>query len=261
MLHRPGPELKRLTPRNNDKLLFDGIPWVSRAQEEHDAFAAGAARPRRRGALPDRPAHRDAAERGRPRARDRGRHGRACTSATPCATTSPRRCSDQSPEELAPFLTAGVRNDEVRGGLGLVTSLLAHDDFLIDPLPNLLFTRDSSVWIRDQVAITSLAMPARERETQLTELIYTDHPRFAGTADDPRLAARARRGRRRAAARARRHRGRRRRAHDAGRRRAAGPAGVRRRASRTPCSPCRSRRSGPRCTSTPCARWSTSTRS
>src|SRR6185369_16430540 len=39
MLHRPGNELKRLTPRNNDKLLFDGIPWVGRAQDEHDAFA------------------------------------------------------------------------------------------------------------------------------------------------------------------------------------------------------------------------------
>src|SRR4051812_32214672 len=39
MLHRPGPELKRLTPRNNDSLLFDGIPWVGRAQEEHDIFA------------------------------------------------------------------------------------------------------------------------------------------------------------------------------------------------------------------------------
>ena len=39
MLHRPGDELKRLTPRNNDRLLFDGIPWVARAQEEHDAFA------------------------------------------------------------------------------------------------------------------------------------------------------------------------------------------------------------------------------
>ena len=88
---------------------------------------------------------------------------------------------DHSPEELALFLTAGVRNDEVRGGFGLVTSLLASDDFLIDPLPNLLFTRDSSVWIRDRVAITSLAMPARRRETQLTELIYTRHPRFAGT--------------------------------------------------------------------------------
>ena len=84
-------------------------------------------------------------------------------------------------EVLATALTAGVRNDEVRGGFGLVTSLLAHDDFLVDPLPNLLFTRDSSVWLRDRVAVTSLAMPARSRETQLTELIYTEHPRFAGT--------------------------------------------------------------------------------
>ena len=40
MLHRPGHELKRLTPRNNDRLLFDGIPWVARAQDEHDAFAS-----------------------------------------------------------------------------------------------------------------------------------------------------------------------------------------------------------------------------
>src|SRR4051794_22737404 len=39
MLHRPGPELGRLTPRNNDELLFDGVPWLARAQEEHDAFA------------------------------------------------------------------------------------------------------------------------------------------------------------------------------------------------------------------------------
>ena len=68
----------------------------------------------------------------------------------------------------------------MRGGHGLVTSLLSPYDFLIDPLPNLLFTRDSSVWVRDRVAITSLAMPARKRETQLTELIYTEHPRFAG---------------------------------------------------------------------------------
>ena len=159
------------------------------------------------------------------------------------------------------MLTAGLRNDEVRGGFGLVTSLLASDDFLIDPLPNLLFTRDSSVWIRDRVAVTSLAMPARERETQLTELIYTEHPRFAAhrkihgwhrehvEGGDVLLLAPGV------------HRGRRRRADDAGRRRAAGPAGLRTPGSRTPCSPYRSRRSAPPCTSTPCARWSTSTRS
>src|ERR671927_21454 len=39
ILHRPGNELRRLTPRNSDELLFDGVPWVDRAQEEHDRFA------------------------------------------------------------------------------------------------------------------------------------------------------------------------------------------------------------------------------
>ncbi|HVQ99761.1 MAG TPA: arginine deiminase family protein, partial [Mycobacterium sp.] len=38
IVHRPGAELARLTPRNNDQLLFDGLPWVARAQDEHDAF-------------------------------------------------------------------------------------------------------------------------------------------------------------------------------------------------------------------------------
>ncbi len=36
ILHRPGAELRRLNPQNNDQLLFDGLPWVARAQEEHD---------------------------------------------------------------------------------------------------------------------------------------------------------------------------------------------------------------------------------
>ena len=40
MLHRPGMELRRITPRNRAELLFDAIPWVLRAQQEHDAFAA-----------------------------------------------------------------------------------------------------------------------------------------------------------------------------------------------------------------------------
>ncbi len=88
---------------------------------------------------------------------------------------------DLHPTELANVLTAGLRNDEVPVRT-LVTSLLAHDDFVIDPLPNLLFTRDSSVWLPDRVAVTSLAMPARVRETQLTGLVYAHHPRFTGVA-------------------------------------------------------------------------------
>ncbi|MDF9714893.1 arginine deiminase [Nocardioides sp. ChNu-153] len=180
MLHRPGNELKRLTPRNNDKLLFDGIPWVGRAQEEHDAFAeALRARDVEVLYLTELLTETFAS----PEAR-----AQAITSVLTSLHLGDTLRSyladalaDASPEELTTTLTAGIRNDEVRGGHGLVTSLLAPDDFLVDPLPNLLFTRDSSVWVRDRVAVTSLAMPARARETQLTELIYGLHPRFAGT--------------------------------------------------------------------------------
>ena len=180
MLHRPGNELKRLTPRNNDALLFDGLPWVDRAQEEHDAFAAALRGRGRRGALPDHAADRDP---GRPGARapgdraDPDRHpARRLAARLPAATSWPT----SSPEDLAEILVAGLRNDEVRDTGSLVAALQAPDDFLIDPLPNLLFTRDSSVWVQDRATITSLAMPARRRETQLTELIYAFHPRFAG---------------------------------------------------------------------------------
>jgi arginine deiminase len=180
MLHRPGNELKRLTPRNNDRLLFDGIPWVSRAQDEHDAFAEAL---RDRGVevlyLTDLLTETLASEAAR-------NHAITTTlSGLHLGDTMrgylARVMRELSPAELTGYLTAGVRNDEVRGGFGIVTSLLASDDFLIDPLPNLLFTRDSSVWVQDRVAVTSLAMPARSRETQLTELIYTEHPRFQGT--------------------------------------------------------------------------------
>ncbi|MFY0408132.1 arginine deiminase [Solicola sp. PLA-1-18] len=179
MLHRPGAELKRLTPRNNDSLLFDGIPWVDRAQDEHDAFAEAL---RGHGvevlylvqlleeALAD-PEARAAAVAGVTSGLRLGDTVRAHLE---------RSFGDLDATGLAQVMTAGLRNDELTGLRTIVTSLLAHDDFLVDPLPNLLFTRDSSVWLRDRVAVTSLAMPARERETQITDLIYRFHPRFAG---------------------------------------------------------------------------------
>src|SRR5690349_3602627 len=180
MLHRPGNELKRLTPRNNDKLLFDGIPWVARAQEEHDAFAAALrARDVEVLYLTDLLTKSFAEESARASAIETALADLDIGGTMRSYLDGLLR--DAPPEELTTHLTTGIRNDEVRGGFGLVTSLLPQDAFLIDPLPNLLFTRDSSVWVQDRVAITSLAMPARKRETQLTELIYELHPRFAGT--------------------------------------------------------------------------------
>ncbi len=183
LLHRPGPELGRLTPRNQDKLLFDAVPWVGRAQEEHDAFAQ---------ALRDRGVEVmslvDLLEETLASAEVRAEAIARALDSLPLGDTLQGYLADaltgQSPAELVHTLTVGLRNDEVRRGgapTGLVTSLLAEDEFLIEPLPNLLFTRDSSVWVGDHVAVTSLAMPARSRETQLTGLVYAHHPRFAGT--------------------------------------------------------------------------------
>jgi arginine deiminase len=179
LLHRPGAELKRLTPRNSDKLLFDAIPWVGRAQEEHDAFAQ---------ALRDRGVEvlylsellQDALE--FQAARDEAIAG----------VTGDLRWGDQlrrvvrdylcdlDPEILAHVLIAGLAHEELKIAHGLVYRLMDRLDFIIDPLPGLLFTRDNSAWIGDRVAITSLAMPARWPESALTGLVYAHHPRFAG---------------------------------------------------------------------------------
>jgi len=180
LLHRPGPELQRLTPRNNDKLLFDGIPWVGRAQDEHDAFAQTLSdhdvevlylTDLLAGALEHEAARAECIEAvlADPRHGDTLRH------------ILRSYLQGLHPEDLALALTAGLAHEELQTGRGLAYTLMDRHDFVVDPLPNLLFTRDSSVWVRDRVAVTSLAMPARRRETTLTRAIYTHHPRFAGT--------------------------------------------------------------------------------
>ncbi|HEY0507346.1 MAG TPA: arginine deiminase [Blastococcus sp.] len=179
LLHRPGPELRRLTPRNNDQLLFDGIPWVDRAREEHDAFAAALAE---RGvevlyldrllteilSFPSARAELIGA------AVDDPRLGATLQRA------ATRHLAWLDPEDLSAALIAGLAHDELRGGRGLAYEVMARGDFVVPPLPNLLFTRDSSVWVADEVAVTSLAMPARHRESTITAAVYAHHPRFAG---------------------------------------------------------------------------------
>jgi arginine deiminase len=186
LLHRPGAELARLTPRNSDSLLFDAIPWVGRAQEEHDAFAAALRAHQVEVlyldslltevlAVESGRAELVEAVLGDPRLGDALRRRVAA------------HLSYLDPERLARVLLAGLAHEELRAPLGrrhrggLVYTLLDTTDFVVDPLPNLLFTRDSSVWIADHAAVTSLAMPARRRESSLMYAVYRHHPRFAGT--------------------------------------------------------------------------------
>ncbi|GAA2051908.1 arginine deiminase [Williamsia deligens] len=186
MLYRPGDELRRLTPRNSDQLLFDGLPWVDRAQEEHDAFAdllaghgvevlllgdllvetmaaSGAARMQGIAAAVS--------------ARRLGPHLAAELSA---------HLRSLAAADLVSVLTAGMTFDELpespaAARTSLVRRMHHGVEFAVDPLPNLLFTRDSSFWIGPRFAITSLALPARARETSLTDIVYAHHPRFRGT--------------------------------------------------------------------------------
>ncbi len=182
ILHRPGAELQRLTPRNNDALLFDGLPWVARAQEEHDAFA-DLLRSRGVEVLLLADLLSEALSSGAARM-----HGIA-------AAVDPRRLGLPLAQELSAYLrtleagplahvlVAGMTFNELpfaASDLSLVRLMHHGGDFVIDPLPNLLFTRDSSFWIGPRVAITSLSLPARSRETSLTDLIYAHHPRFLG---------------------------------------------------------------------------------
>ncbi len=183
ILHRPGAELKRLTPRNNDVLLFDGLPWVARAQQEHDAFAALL---RSRGVevllladlLIEALSSGAARMQGIAAAVDHRRLGLAL------AQELSAYLRGLQPAELAHVLMAGMTFTELPFGADTATSLVRRmhhgGDFVIEPLPNLLFTRDSSFWIGPRVTITSLALPARVRETSLTDLIYAHHPRFLG---------------------------------------------------------------------------------
>jgi len=177
LLHRPGGELVRLTPRNNSGLLFEGIPWLARAQQEHDAFAQ---------VLRVSGVEVLYVE----RLLEEVLVSAATRSDAIAAVTSQRKLgarlaqwlgkylTDLNPAEVASRLIAGLAPAELPIGPGLVHRLMDVDDFLIDPLPNLMFTRDSSFWVGQGVGVSSFAMTARTREADLLKLIYRHHARF-----------------------------------------------------------------------------------
>ncbi len=184
ILHRPGAELLRLNPRNVDELLFDGLPWVARAQDEHDLFAALL---QSRGIevlllsdlLTEALTHSGAARmQGVAAAVDARRLG------VPLAQEVSAYLRGLEPARLAQVLMAGMTFNELPSGtrtdVSLVLRMHHGGDFVIDPLPNLVFTRDSSIWIGRRVVIPTLALRARAREASLTDLIYAHHPRFTG---------------------------------------------------------------------------------
>ncbi|MGH4032312.1 arginine deiminase [Actinomycetota bacterium Odt1-20B] len=183
ILHRPDLELKRLTPTNKDALLFDDVLWVRRARQEHDGFADVL---RDRGVdvhlfgdlLTEAMDVPEARLLVLDRVFDEKEYG-------PLATDHLRAAFEtMDSAELVEALVGGMTKREFLARHPEPTSVRFHvmdlDDFLLGPLPNHLFTRDTSAWIYDGVSINAMRWPARQRETVHFEAIYRHHPLFKG---------------------------------------------------------------------------------
>src|SRR6266571_2319088 len=182
ILHRPDLELKRLTPDNAADLLFDDVLWVSRAQQEHDAFAGVL---RSRGVVVhyysdllaqtlDIAAARDYILDG---VFDSRWHG-------PLACDQLRGAVDGlDSRSLAGYLVGGITKREISELAPEPKSIAFHsleaDGFVLAPLPNLLYQRDTSCWIYGGVSINAMRRQARVRESMFAEAIYRWHPMFA----------------------------------------------------------------------------------
>ncbi len=181
IVHRPGLELKRLTPDNAADLLFDGVLWVSQAQAEHDEFTATL---RDRGIivhdyanlLAQTLAIDEAREYMLDRVFDHRLHG-------PLAVRPLRRAlGELDPATLTALLIGGITRGEFRELAPEPQSVafrsLDQDGFVLAPLPNVLYQRDTSCWIYGGVSVNAMHKPARMRETVGDEAIYRWHPMF-----------------------------------------------------------------------------------
>ena len=182
ILHRPGPELLRLTPGNKDRLLFDDVLWVHRAQQEHDRFAEVlrergvtvhlfADLLRRTVELPDAKAY------VLDRIFDERVYGPMASGAR--RTAFDALDGDALTDHLIGGLTKRELLDRVPEPRSIVLHALGLDDFVLEPLPNHLYTRDASAWVGAGVSVSSMRKIARIRETANYEAVYRWHPLFA----------------------------------------------------------------------------------
>jgi arginine deiminase len=189
MVHRPELSLQRLTPTTHDDLLFDDVLWVERAQYEHDQFVA---RMREHDVevyllqtlLAETLAASDEAK-----LKLLELAASEFTVGVSMVDEVRAVLGSLSPEQLATHLIGGLTVAE--SGLDLESlrdrSVIAAavDDpsmFVLPPLPNTLFTRDSSCWIYGGVSVNPMYWPARRLEAYNVAAIYRYHPMFA-TAD------------------------------------------------------------------------------
>jgi arginine deiminase len=185
LVHRPDLSLERLTPHNREEFLYDDVVWVERAREEHDQFT-GIMRDRGvevlcvQDMLTESLAHSAAAR------------SHIVELAVSSYTVGLSMVEDlrawllaRTDARLAEILIGGLLISELEGldleslnRRSLGAMIADEDTFVLPPLPNTLFTRDSSAWLYGGVVLPPLFWHARRLEVVNVSTIYRNHPRF-----------------------------------------------------------------------------------
>jgi len=185
MVCAPGRAHQRLTPTNNDALLFDDVIWVEAAKRDHFDFMQ---KMRDRG-IEVVEMHNLLAETvAIPEARKWIFDNQLVSHEVGAGLVDDvRGYLDQLPaRELAETLLGGLSSHEIPDSDGdgellkLTRDALGITEYLLPPLPNTLYTRDTTCWIYGGVTLNPLFWPARHEETILAAAIYKFHPDFAG---------------------------------------------------------------------------------
>jgi arginine deiminase len=181
LVHRPDLSLKRLTPSNASDLLFDDVLWVRRAGEQHDEFVELL---RARGVevfllgelLAETLEHRPDAK---AQMLDIAVH--ELTVGVALANELKSYLMGLPPETLAVHLIGGLAKSEIPAldlSASLTGQMYSDQDFVLPPLPNSLFTRDSSCWIYGGVSLNPMYSKVRQLEVVNVGAVYHNHPMF-----------------------------------------------------------------------------------
>jgi arginine deiminase len=182
---RPGLAHRRLTPSNNDELLFDDVMWVENAQRDHADFVN---KMTGRGVevveLHDLLAQTMAI----PEARDWLLDRKIIANRVGLGLVDVTRAYLESlePRQLAEFLIGGLSTHDLPEDyrtdyVNLARESTGAREYLMPPLPNTLYTRDTTCWLYGGLTMNPLYWPARKDETLIYKAIYQFHPDYVGS--------------------------------------------------------------------------------
>lgn len=179
---RPGLAHDRLTPTNSDELLFDDVLWVEAAQRDHQAFVDsltdhGVEVDELHDLLAQTMAIPDARSWLMDRKVIPNRVGLGLVDGTRAYLDTLKE-KDLADYLIGGFSTLDLPKDYRTSSISLAREAPDSREYLLPPLPNTLYTRDTTAWIYGGLTLNPLYWPARTEETLLMKAIYSFHPDY-----------------------------------------------------------------------------------